>query len=1312
MGKPSYFYEKISDMKTKRPLLLLHFFLLYFVGTCQIDTAFWFAVPEANSAHGDRPVYLRLSTLNAAANVQISIPANPSVTPMTVTIPANGSQGVDLTAWIDQLENKPADTVLSKGLFIHSTAPISSYYEIATSCQCNPEIFPLKGKNALGTNFYCPFQTNFNRSSGYQATIDIVATENNTQVTITPSKNALNHPANVPFIIFLNKGQTYSLQAAGYNGSDNFSGTRIVSNKPVAITVKEDSVGGPGGCADILGDQIVPVDLVGKEYIIIKGFLNWGEAVYFIAIENNTHVYVNGNTTPVTTINQGQTYGYTLTGNLYVNSDKPVYTYHVSGYGCELGSALLPSVACTGSSQIGFTRSTSELFSLNLITQNGNQDKFLINGAPGMVSASQFSPVTGTNGVWVSAQISFSNNQIPVNTGQIISNTGGVFHMGMINGGATSGCRYGYFSDFSSLYLGPDRQQCQGDTAILDAGVGKSFYLWSTGETTRTIRVTNTGQYWVRAGTGNCIFSDTINVGFTPAPIVSLGADTILCGGSSYTLTVPSGYAGYWWNGQPGSNSYTTTSTGTVTLKVTDANGCQARDTVHVSLPPLPLNIGGSATINLSQGLVAYYPFNGNAVDQSGNGNHGIVHGATLTTDRFGNTNSAYQFDGIGNYIDVPNSASLQINSAISLCAWINFQTGGNMNPRILHKYNYQLATLTTNSSRKIFSQFGNNNNSSIISQSYIPENNWRFVVLTYNGTEIKLYINGLPDISMAFNGPIGISNYNLTIGTNSQNFLDWFKGKIDDIRIYNRAINNDEIQCLYSGSCNFLGVSLTQDTICNNATTSLLLMNSQPAIQYQLRKNGVNYGSPQTGNGNTLSFPITNLTQTSAFTIDAHDVLMGCNSSLDTSLLVVVVPMAAPTIAGSAGMCVNSGYYYYSTEPGMSNYQWSVSPGATIIWGLGTKDLIVTWDQPGAQWIKVNYTNQSGCTALTPTQLNVTVNPVPGIAGVITGPATVCAGQTGVIYSTPLIANAVTYVWLLPPGANITGGVGTSEITVDYTASAQPGNITVYGNNLCGNGTLSPPLAINVGPLPGLAGTPVGETMVCEGDTGITYYIPPVANASSYFWEIIGGGVITSGNGTNSIHVKYPAGTGNCTITVSGINSCGRGQISPTLTVTVNPIPATPAITQNGEMLVSSAPVGNQWYLNGIPIPNATQQSCTPLQTGLYTVKVTLFGCESAMSAEYYFIMTGIDPVSLVQVMVYPVPNEGVFRISVQGIIPGFSTISIINGLGIEIRRENVDTVKGTYSKMIDLRPVPPGIYSVCVGAGLERYVRKVVIY
>ena len=80
--------------------------------------------------------------------------------------------------------------------------------------------------------------------------------------------------------------------------------------------------------------------------------------------------------------------------------------------------------------------------------------------------------------------------------------------------------------------------------------------------------------------------------------------------------------------------------------------------------------------------LVGWWPFSGNANDLSGNGNNGIVNGASLTTDRFGNSNSAYNFDGVNDFIDVSYSSSLGIQQFFTSSMWI-YMDGGNCNPRI-----------------------------------------------------------------------------------------------------------------------------------------------------------------------------------------------------------------------------------------------------------------------------------------------------------------------------------------------------------------------------------------------------------------------------------------------------------------------------------------------------------------------------------------------------------------------------------------------------------------------------------------------------
>ena len=436
-----------------------------------------------------------------------------------------------------------------------------------------------------------------------------------------------------------------------------------------------------------------------------------------------------------------------------------------------------------------------------------------------------------------------------------------------------------------------------------------------------------------------------------------------------------------------------------------------------------------------------------------------------------------------------------------------------------------------------------------------------------------------------------------------------------------------------------------------------------------------------------------------------------GCIAAAPGSIGVTVNPMPAPSIAGSNSLCVNSGYYDYQTEAGMVNYQWTISAGGTITFGQGTNQVQVLWSGAGSQWVRVNYSNSSGCTTATPAQYNITVKPLPGPAGTVTGPQAICAGASGT-YSTGLIQDALTYVWSLPVGATIVSGEGTNSIVVNFGANATTGQVSVYGNNLCGNGTASPALTVGVAPLPWPAGDPVGESNVCVGDTSLVYYVTPILGATSYMWNITNGGVITSGNGTNSIRAKFPVvSSAPCEITVYGINACGNGTISTAKSVTVNPIPETPVITLSGNGIQSSSADGNQWYYNGTLIIGADQPMLIPDKSGEYYVIVTLDGCPSDTSNVIYFIMTGITERNPFSVDVFPVPNDGVFTVHISSRIKETVTVNVFNTVGVKIGEERWNDVSGDVRKTIDLRPVASGVYMLVIESPSYRELKRIMV-
>jgi hypothetical protein len=213
----------------------------------------------------------------------------------------------------------------------------------------------------------------------------------------------------------------------------------------------------------------------------------------------------------------------------------------------------------------------------------------------------------------------------------------------------------------------------------------------------------------------------------------------------------------------------------------------------------------GITHAGLSDGLVAYYPFNGNANDESGNGNNGIVYGATLTTDRLGNENKAYSFDGISNYIKAAVKNIPVGNSSRSMTAWVKPTTSdfhlGIIGYGESGGIQGSLFGLSPNSPNQKLFFWGANQDY----QSNLPiiRNKWTFIAVIYDGSKIKLYADNQ---SESYNIGIlktGMSDFYIGVTYDGSGacggFCSWFKGGIDDIRIYNRALSESEIQQLYN---------------------------------------------------------------------------------------------------------------------------------------------------------------------------------------------------------------------------------------------------------------------------------------------------------------------------------------------------------------------------------------------------------------------------------------------------------------------------------------------------------------------------------
>lgn len=224
------------------------------------------------------------------------------------------------------------------------------------------------------------------------------------------------------------------------------------------------------------------------------------------------------------------------------------------------------------------------------------------------------------------------------------------------------------------------------------------------------------------------------------------------------------------------------------------------------------------AQVNLDKGLQAYYPFNGNANDESGNNNNPVFNNATITADRFGNINSAYHFNGVYQYMRIPNKPSINFKNEITLSVWVRpigfyygichasqliSKGGGNYNDG-----NYALRyddALFTNGrgcdGGKCDTLHQNFRGTGTVLKPYggdfIKKNNWYNVLYTNDGKTAKLYVNCELKYSVTF--PETFTNSeDLFFGKSDDDlFPFWLNGDLDDIRIYNRALTVNEITAL-----------------------------------------------------------------------------------------------------------------------------------------------------------------------------------------------------------------------------------------------------------------------------------------------------------------------------------------------------------------------------------------------------------------------------------------------------------------------------------------------------------------------------------
>lgn len=449
---------------------------------------------------------------------------------------------------------------------------------------------------------------------------------------------------------------------------------------------------------------------------------------------------------------------------------------------------------------------------------------------------------------------------------------------------------------------------------------------------------------------------------------------------------------------------------------------------------------GVCSTVDITTGLVAQYDFTGNANDLSGNSLNGTVTGAVLTSDRFGNANSAYSFNGSTDNISINTNSILDFQTAnkFSISYWINpttlsatqtsvilnkqigsgsSQDGWNSNIDVDFSTNFRIQNGTSTSA----CAFGSSPSTIGINQDY-------HIVQTYDNGISTVYINGVLFSQVNCTALIGDNSSVMLIGKATWTFSNTkgFNGKIDDIRIYNRALSSCDIDSLFSmpSPCTGIISSITANgpvTFCqggnviltSSAATSYLWSNNATTQSITVSSPGANTVTTINSNGCSATSAVTTVT------INPKPIVVTTNPSAVCSPATVDITMPAITTGSTGGL----------------TYSYFTNAGAT------TPYLTPTVATSGSYYI----VGATGNSCSDTTAVTVTVNPLPTVSfnsipnfiNINASPIVLTGTPTGGTFTgsgvssnnfTPLIA-----------------GLGTSHITYNYT-----------NNNACSNSSVT----------------------------------------------------------------------------------------------------------------------------------------------------------------------------------------------------------------------------------------------------------------
>lgn len=435
-----------------------------------------------------------------------------------------------------------------------------------------------------------------------------MASKDTTIIKITPSVvTDKGKPTGVPFEITLHKGEVYQVQSMNQRnlaGQGDLTGSYIESNKPVAVYSGNFSTTIPAeqgaGGYDHLYEQIPPVQTWGREYYAVPLLSRRADRYRVMASEDNTTVII-GNQAQLT-LNKGQFHEFLLESNQHsrIASNKPILVAQFSqsnstdefftGGDGDPFMIILSSVSQTKNDVTFVAYNSSQItnYYINVVVRTIDKDNMELDGE---LIGFHFKPFAGTDYSYAQLKIYSGTHTIR----NLDPERGFLAYVYGYGGYESYGYGVGFNLDLildlgqTINFQGDTLPICIGDNVVLDAGPYFDSYMWNTGDTTQKIIVSKQNRYWATGTTvDGCIQSDTIFIYVSETIKPDIGPDINECEPFSVQLNAGNGYAGYKWSTGELTPTIEISKTNTYSVTVYDSFGCPTRDTMNLTVFPVP----------------------------------------------------------------------------------------------------------------------------------------------------------------------------------------------------------------------------------------------------------------------------------------------------------------------------------------------------------------------------------------------------------------------------------------------------------------------------------------------------------------------------------------------------------------------------------------------------------------------------------------------------------------------------------------------------------------------------------------------------